>query len=94
MELKLDNLLGRKNNRTSAQVVIQDVVKVKKGERVLIIANPATSEIAQDLFSAASDEGAQATLIFQSDKTSFDNANQKYLLQLQLHRMFVFQFQT
>ena len=79
MELKLDNLLGKKNNRTSAQVVIQDVVKVKKGERVLIIANPATSEIAQDLFSAASDEGAQPTLIFQSDKTSFDNANPEVL---------------
>lgn len=79
MELKLDNFLGKKNNRSSAQVVIQDVVKIKKGERVLIVANPATSEIAQDLFSAASEEGAQSTLIFQSDKTSFDNANPEVL---------------
>lgn len=79
MELKLDNFLGKKNNRSSAQVVIQDVVKIKKGERVLIVANPATSEIAQDLFSAACEEGAQSTLIFQSDKTSFDNANPEVL---------------
>ena len=69
------NFLKKDKNRSPAQVVIQDVVKVRKGERVLIIANPATSEIAQDLYSAASEWGAQTTLIFQSDKTSFDNAN-------------------
>lgn len=72
--------LGSKDKkRTPSQVVIQDVVKVKKNERVLIIANPSTSEIAQDLYSAASEEGAQSTLIFQSDKTSFDNANPEVL---------------
>ncbi len=76
MEFKLDSLLGKKDkNRTPAQVVIQDVVKIKKGERVLIVANPATSEIAQDLYSASCEAGAQATLMFQPDKTSFDNAN-------------------
>ena len=42
MDFKIDSLLGNKNkNRTPAQVVVQDVVKIKKGERVLIVANPA-----------------------------------------------------
>lgn len=69
----------KEKSRTPAQIVVQDVVKVKKGERVLIIANPATAEIAQDLYSASSDSGALATLIFQPDKTSFDNANPEVL---------------
>ena len=74
------NLLNKKDkNRTPAQVVVQDVVKVKKGERVLIIANPATSEIAQDLYSASCEAGALSTLMFQPDKTSFDNANPEVL---------------
>ena len=72
-------LLNKNKNRTPAQVVVQDVVKVKKGERVLIIANPATAEIAQDLYSASSESGALATLIYQPDKTSFDNANPEVL---------------
>lgn len=71
--------LLNKKERTPAQIVVQDVVCVKKGERVLIIANPATSEIAQDLFSASTESGALATLIYQSDKTSFDNANPEVL---------------
>ena len=80
MELKIDSLFGRKDkSRTPAQVVVQDVVKVKKGERVLIIANPATAEVAQDLYSASAEAGAQPTLIFQPDKTSFDNANPEVL---------------
>lgn len=74
------NLLNKKDkNRTPAQVVVQDVVKVKKGERVLIIANPATAEIAQDLYSASCEAGALSTLMFQPDKTSFDNANPEVL---------------
>lgn len=72
-------LLNKNKSRTPAQVVVQDVVKVKKGERVLIIANPATSEIAQDLYSASCESGALATLMFQPDKTSFDNANPEVL---------------
>ena len=72
-------LLNKNKNRTPAQVVVQDVVKVKKGERVLIIANPATSEIAQDLYSASNEAGALATLMYQNDKTSFDNANPEVL---------------
>ena len=73
-------LINRKDkNRTPAEVVVQDVVKVKKGERVLIIANPATSEIAQDLYSASCEAGALSTLMYQPDKTSFDNANPEVL---------------
>ena len=74
------NFISKKDkNRTPAQVVVQDVVKIKKGERVLIVANPATSEIAQDLYSASCNVGAQTTLMFQPDKTSFDNANPEVL---------------
>ena len=72
-------LIKKDKNRTPAQIVIQDVVKVKKGERVLVVANPATSEIAQDLYSASCEAGAVATLMFQPDKTSFDNANPEVL---------------
>ena len=76
----MDIKIGKKDkDRTPAQVVVQDVVKVHKGERVLIIANPATAEIAQDLFGASSEAGALPTLIFQPNKTSFDNANPEVL---------------
>lgn len=68
-----------KKERTPAQVVIEDVVSVKKGERVLIIANPATSEISQELYKASYDAGALPTLIFQPDRTSFDNATPEVL---------------
>lgn len=68
-----DNLFNKKN-RTPSEIVIQDVLKVKKGERVLIIANPATNTIAQDLYSASSNAGGITALIFQPDRTSFDNA--------------------
>ena len=74
---KIDNAADKA--RSPAQVVVQDVVAVKKGERVLIIANPATNEIAQDLFMASSEAGGLPTLIFQPDKTSFDNANPEVL---------------
>ena len=43
------NLFGKKE-KTPAQTVIEDVCKIKKGEKVLIIANPETSVIAQNLF--------------------------------------------
>ena len=76
MEFKLSR---KDKNRTPAQVVVQDVVKVKKNERVLIIANPATAEIAQDIYSASCESGAVTTLIYQPDKTSFDNANPEVL---------------
>lgn len=74
----LDKIINKKE-RTPAEVVVQDVVKVKKGERVLIIANPATSEIAQDFYKASCNENAITTLIFQPDRTSFDNATPEVL---------------
>ena len=73
------SLINKNKSRTPAQVVIQNVVKIKKGERVIIVANPATAEIAQDLYSASSEAGGIATLMFQPDKTSFDNANPEVL---------------
>ena len=73
------SLLNKNKTRTPAQVVVQDVVKIKKNERVLIIANPATAEIAQDLYSASCETGAVTTLMYQPDKTSFDNANPEVL---------------
>lgn len=72
-------LFDKNKSRTPAQVVVQDVVKVKKSERVLIIANPATAEIAQDLYAASCETGATTTLMYQPDKTSFDNANPEVL---------------
>ena len=68
-----------KINRTAAEVVVQDVVKVNKGERVLIIGNPATKEISFDLYNASIKAGAKASLIFQPDKTSFDSANDEVI---------------
>lgn len=61
-----------KKTKTPSQTVIQDVCKVKKGERVLIIANPATNMISQELYKAASEAGARPTLVFQPHKTSQD----------------------
>ena len=52
---KLEKLAKKslnKKDRSAAQVVVQDVVDIKKGERLLIIANPATSSIAQELYLA------------------------------------------
>ncbi|MCR4734307.1 MAG: aminopeptidase [Treponema sp.] len=54
-------------------------MKAKKGERALIIANPATNEIAQDLYTACEEAGCIPSLIFQPDKTSFDNANKEVI---------------
>mgnify|MGYP003317294987 CR=1 FL=1 len=68
-----------KKDRTPAQVVVQDVLAVKKGERALIIANPATAEISQELYSACEEAGAITTLMYQKDKTSFDHANKEVL---------------
>ena len=64
---------------TSAQTVMNSVLKVKSGEKVLIIANPATRTIAFNLFDAATDCGAKTSLIFQNDKTSFDYAEDTVL---------------
>ena len=69
------NLFGKKE-KTPAQTVIEDVCKIKKSEKVLIIANPETSVIAQNLFTSALDSGAKPTLIYQTKKTSADFAEE------------------
>ena len=61
-----------KKDKTPSQTVVEDVCKIKKGEKVLIIANPETSYISQELYKAASNVGAKPTLMFQPEKTSGD----------------------
>ncbi len=75
---KLDSLL-KKEQKTPSQTVLQEVCNLKKDERILIIANPDTAEISQDIYTTATQMGARATLIFQPNKTSFDNANPEVL---------------
>ena len=65
--------------QTSAQVVVHQVLKIKKGEKVLIIANPKTAEIAQDLYTVCSDAEADTVLMYQREKTSMDNAEPSVL---------------
>ena len=57
-----------------AENIVENVCKIKKDERVLIIANPETNDIAQDLYVACDKVKAKTVLIFQNAKTSFDNA--------------------
>lgn len=65
-----------KKEKTPAQTVVEDVCKIKKGETALIIANPETSAIAQDLFTAVRNAGAKPSLIYQAKKTSADFAEE------------------
>ena len=55
------------------EVVVNDVLAVRKNERALIIANPNTNQIAQNFYLALEKVGAIPSLIIQPDKTSFDN---------------------
>ncbi len=64
-----------KEKLSPAQTIIQSVCHVKKNERVLIISNPSLSEIAQNLYVAAREAGAEPVLIFQSTRTIMDNAS-------------------
>lgn len=65
-----------KKDKTPSQTVIEDVCKIKKGERALIIANPATAAIAQNLYHACIEANAKPTLIYQPTKTSNDFAEE------------------
>ena len=60
--------------KTPSQTVIEDVLHIKKNETALIIANPETNLIAQDLFTALREAGAKPSLIFQNKKASSDAA--------------------
>ena len=62
-----------------AELIIRDVCRVKKGERVLIVANPETNMIAQDLFESVKKAGGVPVLVFQTAKNSFDNASPEVL---------------
>ena len=62
-----------------AEIIIRDVCRVKKSERVLIVANPETNVIAQDLFEAVKKAGGEPVLVFQSVKKAFDNASPEVL---------------
>lgn len=66
--------LFTKPEKTPAQTVVQDVLKAQKNERALIIANPETNVIAQELFTALQEIGARPVLIFQPKKSSMDYA--------------------
>lgn len=68
-----------KKEITPAENIINNVCKIKKNESVLIIANPATDFIAQELYTAANQAGANTSLIYQNSKTSFDNAEKTVL---------------
>ena len=63
-----------RQDKSPSQTVVEDVLKVKKNEKALIIANPETNVMAQDLFTALSEAGAKPVLVFQQTKTSSDYA--------------------
>lgn len=66
------NIINKENS--PARTVINTVVKLKKSEKVVIVANPETNLIAQDLYTEAQAAGAHPTLIYQPAKKSMDSA--------------------
>ena len=76
MGVLIDSLIAKHNkDLTPAQTMVQSVCKIKKGETVLIISNPELNPIAQDVYQAAMELGANVSLIFQQKKTSMDFAD-------------------
>ncbi len=63
--------------RRAAKVAISEVLKAKKGERVLIITNPVkdVQTISMALYDAVADSGASPSLVFQPVKTQMDLAD-------------------
>ena len=69
MGVIIDSIKGKLvKDLTPAQTMIQNVCKIKKGETVLIIANPELNQIAQDVYQAALEIGAKVSLIFKQKK--------------------------
>lgn len=66
-------------DESPSKTIVKDVLKIKKGERVLIISNPSMNLIAQDLYEASQEAGAKTVLMYQSAKTSFDNAEEEVI---------------
>ena len=62
--------------RRAAGVAVEEVLKARKGERVLIVANPEgdAATISLVLYDAASEAGASPSLIFQPAKRQMDFA--------------------
>ena len=76
MGVIIDSIKGKLvKDLTPAQTMIQNVCKIKKGESVLIIANPELNQIAQDVYQAALEIGAKVSLIFQQKKNIMDFAD-------------------
>lgn len=83
---KLQNKMGRKMTKIAfklnpalmkaAEVAVQEVLAVKRGENVLIITNPERDvyRIAQALYVVNVNMGASTALVVQQRKTSFDYA--------------------
>ena len=53
-----------KKENTPAYTVINTVCKLKKSEKIIIVANPETADMAQDLYAASLECGAEPTLLF------------------------------
>ena len=62
--------------KKAAKVAVNDVLKVKKDEQVLIITNPNNDvqQISMALYDAVLDSGGRPTVLFQSMKTQLDFA--------------------
>ena len=65
----------KQQSESPAQIVVHKVCRVRKGERVIIVANPDTGSIAQKLFAAVNETGAIPVLIYQNTKTELDSAD-------------------
>ncbi len=71
--------LFTKQEKSPASTVVEEVLKVKKNETALIVANPETTVIAQELFTALLEVGAKPSLIFQTKKSSMDGAEKSVI---------------
>ncbi len=71
----------------AAQIVVTDVLALKKGEQFLIITNPEgdVAEISHALYKAARDVGAEATIVMQDIKTQLDIANRSAMAAFESH---------
>ena len=69
--IKSDLQLGR-----SARVAVRDVLKIKEGEKILIITNPDDESlpVSQALFNASLDAGGKPLIVIQTEKTQLDFA--------------------
>ncbi|MDR0388832.1 MAG: peptidase M17 [Spirochaetaceae bacterium] len=60
----------------AARIAVSDVLKVRKGEQLLIVSNPESdvSAIAQAMYDAASEAAARPVLLYQSEKIQMEFA--------------------